>query len=59
MKKYNQRTLEKILSEPTPDKKAIFWHNGKLYSGEASTHRTRTGMKYNRLIRLLIRLEYI
>jgi hypothetical protein len=51
------RTLRKILSFKERDVLKPGYIDGKLLWGHASKHRTRSGVKYNRLIRLHFRFH--
>jgi hypothetical protein len=46
------RTLRKFLAMKSPDVLKPGYIDGKLLWGHASKHRTRSGVAYNRLIRL-------
>jgi hypothetical protein len=52
-----ERTLRKILSFQEKTVQQPSFRNGKLLCGHASKHRTRSGVKYNNLLRLARRLK--
>lgn len=46
------KTLERFLSMKEVDKPYCCFMDGKLLVGSASKHRTRSGVAYNKLLRL-------
>jgi len=53
MKKYTERVIKQILSHRTRLIKFAYIENGKLMYGTKSSHLTKTGIRYNKLIRLV------
>ena len=47
-----RRALDKFLSQKEADKPYVHWDGQKLLVGSESKHRTRSGVKYNQLVRL-------
>ena len=52
-----KRTVRKFLSMAEPDVAFAVIYLGKMLTGHASKHRTRSGVKYNKLILLHRRLH--
>jgi hypothetical protein len=52
-----ERTLKTFLAIKELDKPTATMYNGQLLRGVKSKHLTRSGVKYNRLLRLVRRLK--
>lgn len=51
-----ERTIRKFIAMREPRKAFCVLVNGRFLSGVRSSHRTRSGRKYNKLLRLRYRL---
>ena len=56
VKTYTDRVIEKLISSDGHHKKVGCWYEGKFYVAWADQSKSRMGVKYNRLIRLRVRL---
>jgi hypothetical protein len=57
MKKCLERTLHKFLSLRELDKPIASMYNGRMITGVASKHLTRSGVMYRRLLKLNYQLK--
>jgi hypothetical protein len=53
-----ERTLNKFLNEKEADLPYVHWDGQKLLIGSESKHLTRSGVKYNRLLRIVRRTRH-
>jgi hypothetical protein len=53
MKKTSDRVIERILSKQSKDKPIFTQFENKWYRGTACHSKTKSGVRYNRFIRLL------
>ena len=52
MKKFTERTIEKLIALDRPSKKIGIWIEGKFYTCWADQSKSRMGVRCNRLIKL-------